>query len=78
MSNRKQTFVAPRCLSAFALCTAVVLGAATPGFATTRDEIGNDGYGASVDVLSERRCQRAAKQERCDWVKRDHKLTTGH
>jgi hypothetical protein len=78
MSNRKQTFVAPRCLSAFALCIAVVLGAATPGFATTRGEIGNDSYGASVDVLSERRCQRAAKQERCDWVKRDHKLTTGY
>ena len=37
----------------------------------------NEGYGTSVDNgLSYRSCKLAAKKERRDWVKRDHKPTT--
>jgi hypothetical protein len=63
--------------NAIALCAAALLNAATPGLATT--EAGSEGYGTSVDdVLSNRSCKLAAKKERCEWVKRDHKLTTSH
>lgn len=78
MSDRNRLSVARHYLSALALCAAVVPSAATPSFATISGETGNEGHGMSIDVLSDRSCKRAAKQERCDWVKRDHKLTTGH
>lgn len=74
--SRNHSSVSQHSLWTLVFCATVLLNAATPSFATTA--AGNEGDDKSVnDVLSDRHCKLAAKQERCDWVKRDHKLT-GH
>jgi hypothetical protein len=78
MSDRNQPSVARRHVPTLALCAAVFRGAATPSLAVMRGGNGYENAGMRVDVLSERRCKWTPKEERCDWVKPDRKLATGH
>ena len=65
-------------LSLLALGITILLAAPTASFAASNVESATGGYTANADVLSDRHCTRGPKQEICDWVKRDHKTTTGH
>jgi hypothetical protein len=76
MSDRHNRLTRRSYSWARAIIAAAILPPGAPAFATVNAYASEAAAGFHTDVMSERRCKWTLKNERCDWVKRDHKRTT--
>jgi hypothetical protein len=58
----------------------IVTGAGIPAATSAASNAAGSGqaYALNDGALSDRSCKRGAKQEICDWVKREHKTSVAH